>query len=416
MIDRTGRVLGAAGLAVVAAFALWTYREWPGQWSWTVDAVNGSTVLTGPLVGGLAAAFQLNAHRVAAVAQVSPRGWLVPVRSATDAWLVGSVVLLGTGLVAAIVTLAGPHGGPLEWWALSAGISTLAVCALAGALATWWAPQRVVVLAVPVLVFLVGAYAPHPVADLLRHGPSTGSLAGLVWEPGVLVGRVLALVALSGCLVVAMLPWREGRDRRRGRGRRLRLAAAIAAAIALAGALVNLDRVGSYPWTMSDESPSRCRGTAPAVCLSGSSVRHLERTEQALRAPATALADAGVRLPPRFDEELPYRPRSPGRGLLQPLTIDRPSVRDGASLLTRPEACPQWSDPAGPPADVVFEAEQVLVEWMVFRAGGRPEAFDPPMQAWLDQIGSEDTRAWVVRTYAALRSCAFDTITVPWAQ
>lgn len=413
MIDRTGRILGAGGLAAVAAFALWTYREWPGQWPWTVDAVNGSTVLTGPLVGGLAAALQLNAHRLAAVARASPRGWLVPLRSAVDAWLVATLVLLGTGLVAAIVTLAGPHGGPVEWWALSVGVLTLAVCALSGSVATWWVPQRVMVLAVPVLVFLVGAYAPHPVPDLLRHGPSTGSLAGLVWAPGVLAGRVLALLALAACLVVAVLPWRERRGRREGLAR---VGAAVAAAAVLGAALVHLDRVGSYPWTASDEEASHCRGSAPAVCLSGSSVRHLVSTERALRGPATLLAQAGVALPSRFVEDLPYRPVAPGHGVLRPVRTEATSVRDGAALLTRPAPCPQWSDPAGPPDEEVFEAEQVLVEWMVFRAGGRPEPLDPAMQAWLDQIGSEQTRAWVVRTYAALRSCALDTVAVPWAQ
>lgn len=408
-MDRGGRILSGAGIALVAAFALWSYREWPGQWPWTVDAVNGSTVLTGPLTAALAAAVQLTASRLAPVADASPRGWLVPVRSAGIAAATGLAVLTATAVVAAAVTAAGPHGGPLEWWSLSVGVLTLGMCALAGSLAAYWIPQRVVVPAVGVVLFLLGAFGPVLLRDLLRHGPSTGSLAGLVWDPDVLVGRLLGLVAVSACLVVAMLPWRQAR------GRGLRVVLAVAVGAALVGALACLDRAGSYRWTASDETPSRCAGSAPAVCLSASSVRRLSVTHEAVRRPAALLARAGVELPPVFDEELPYRPGDPEHGTLQPVTVERPSLREGAALLTRPSPCPQWSDPAGPPAPVVFEAEQVLVEWMVARGGGRPVAHSPAMKDWLATIGSESATAWVVRTYRSLRTCSFEAVTLPWA-
>lgn len=409
MIDRAGRVLTGAGMAAVTAFALWSYRDWPGQWAWTIDAVNGSTVLTGPLTGAAAAAFQLGANRLVGVADASPRGWLVPLRSAWAAWVIGAVVLASTGVVASCVTILGPHGGPAEGWAVLVGFATLALCALAGSLAAYWVPQLVVVLATPVVLFLLGSFGPGPIPDLFRHGPSTGSLAGLKWVPEVFVGRVLGLVAACACLVVAMLPWR------RQQGRVLRVAVAVTAAGALAAALVALDLAGSYRWTASGERPTECRGSAPAVCLSGSSVRHLVATEAALRRPAELLADAGVDLPAAFDEELPYQEGDPAHGVLQPMTVDRPDFRAGAVLLTRPAPCPQWTDPSGPPADVVFEAESILVEWLVSRSGGRPRAHSPAMRRWLVQIDSDTTIAWVVATYRSLRQCNFDEITTPWA-
>lgn len=409
MIDRSGRIWSGAGIAVVAAFALWSYRDWPGQWSWTIDAVNGSTVLTGPLTGAVAAASQLSAFRLAPVTEVAPRGWSAPIRSAVVAWATGAVVLAATAAATAAITLAGPHGGPLEWWSLSVGLLTLGLCAPAGALATFWCPQRVVVLAVPVVLFLLGTFGPAPVHDLLRHGPSTGSLAGLRWSPEVLAGRVLALIAVGACLVVAMLPWR------RAGGRTARIVLALVVGASAVVALVSLDRVGSYRWTASDETPSRCLGSQPAICVSGSSVRRLAPTYEVIRGPAHLLAEAGVDLPAVFDEELPYRTMDAAHGVLQPVTTNTRSLRDGAALLTRPSPCPQWSDPAGPPAPEVFEAEQVLVEWMVVRGGGRAVAHSPEMRAWLPAIGSAEATGWVLRTYRSLRACTFETITTPWA-
>ena len=409
MSDRVGTWFTALGLAAVTAFALVSYRDWPGQWPWTIDGVNGATVLTGPLTGAIASALQLNANRVIAITAITRRGWLVPMRSAWTASLTAATVFAASVLVTSAVTLVGPHGGPIEWWALGVGLLTLTVCALGGSVAAFWVPQRLTVVAVPVAIFLLGTFAPGVVPELLRHGPSTGSLAGLKWASDVLIGRVFALVAVGGLLVVAMLPWR------RTEGRWRRLMAGFVAVCLCAIALVRLDSVSSSRLVVSDERPSRCTGSAPAVCVSGSSIRLLKPTAEAIREPAAHLAHAGVDLPPVFEELMPSRRGDGAHGMLEIGRTAQPGSRHGAGLLMTPAPCPQWFDRSKPPAGVVFEAQGLLVEWVVAQQGEPIQPTSTEMRRWLTDVDSKAATAWVVATYASLRACRFEQITMPWA-
>lgn len=406
-MDRFGRWIFGVGVAGVAVYALLSYNEWPGQWQWTIDAATGTTVLTGPLVGALAAGLQLSSSSIEDLVRPSPRSWLVPYRAASQAWAVGSVVYIATCLGVMLVTLRYPHGGSFDWWALAMGFIVLAVCAFAGVAITYWLPNRVTVLAAAPLIFLLGTYGPRPLPGILRHGPSTGTLAGLRIDPDVFAAHACAGLSLALCLAVTVLPWRQ-------RGSQLRRAVSAVLAVGLfVGGSVGVGIVGNERWKPSGERPIVCVDGYPTVCVSPSSKRYLHVTASAIQEQARILVSTGINIPGVYDEELP-RVGDPGHGTFILQRAEELSPRDAVAMLTRPSPCPAWSDPEGPPPSAAFDAEYLLVEWAVAKQGEEPFGSGPDMDRWLGQVPSAETDAWARRTFAQLRACDLDEIGMPW--
>ncbi|WP_183095784.1 hypothetical protein, partial [Nocardioides stalactiti] len=197
-----------APMVAVCVFALATIDEWRGSWTGTIDIINGSTVLTGPLLASIAAGIQVSAARVRPVSGASPRSSWVPYRSAVEAWFVGMASYLVMVLMAVVCTLTVPHGGPAQWWALAAGVLVLGLGALIGALAAHLAPTPITVLLVGPALFLVGAFAPDPLPAVLRFGPS-GNLTGLQFSVGDHLGRFGLIVGIGLASAVVFGPWRR---------------------------------------------------------------------------------------------------------------------------------------------------------------------------------------------------------------
>lgn len=396
---------------VVAGYALFAGMRWIGGWAGTVDRVSGTTVLTGPVLASVAAGVQVGAARLRPISEVARRGRLVPYRSASEAWLMGVAAYAATLGAAVAATLSVPHGGPAQWWSLVAGVVVLALASLFGAGAARLFPSGLTVVAAGPVLFLLGAFGPTPVPEVLRFGP-TGSMTGLQLVPSVQAARVVAAVGICLSLAVAMAPWRD-----RGRSLALPLAGGVAAALTVGGSVAVLHTatgIGDNRLEPSSEHASVCAGSGPEVCVAPSDHRFLGATAEAFRKPVEVLREAGVTLPARYEERMPYGPASEGSGTFY-LDGERgaPRFPDSVSLLTHPADCPQWSSAEGPPYSAL-DAVQLVVAWAAAREGGRPEAFSPEMERWLPHIDDPATTAWVVTTFAQLRSCDFASIVMPW--
>ncbi|MGD9960606.1 hypothetical protein [Nocardioides sp.] len=398
-------------LLATTVFVFVSYgAQWRGQWNWTIDTITGSTVLTGPLTAALGAYLAVGQRRIAALSDSAPLGWLVPYRVGLQALMLSSVVYVAGAAGALLVTALGTHGGPISWWALIIGFPVLGVCALFGAAVGHWWPYRVTVLVVAPVVFLFGAFGPHPAADLLRHGPETGSLAGLAFDEQVWSAQVAALVAAGCCLAASVLPWRDPGNTI------VRLSVAGVSVVGLVAALVAADQVGTERFVASDERPTACAGSRPRVCLAPSDRTELVRAARAMDRAAAVLAAGGVAVPDVYEELLPGYQPPVGVGMTGRSSgfQDGDELRSGAANLTVPSACPAWTDPALPPPDPAFDARMLITEWIVLRGGGTPAPFSHESQVWLTKVEGQDANAWVTVTFAALRACDLESIRLPW--
>lgn len=385
---------------------------WRGQWNWTVDAVVGSTALTGPLTAAAAAYLTHRAHGLAPITASAGRGGLVPSRAAAEATAIAVLIFGAATVVAVTATAATTHGGPLAWWALAMGPAVLAVSAALGAsLASLWRHWAGVVLVAPVL-FLVASFAPSPLPDLLRHGPATAGLAGLTYAPGVFLLQLLGLAGLGLSAIGVAVLLRRTHDPRAERQRWA--AGTLGAALALVAAAAALSTGGGARLEVSAERATACRGSAPSVCVSPSNVRHLARTTSAMAPVLEELRDARVRLPDRYEELLPGSPTTTS-GLLQDVQLTTgDDVLTGASLVLTPAGCREWTDPRRPPAEQVFVARDLITGWLLVKDGQRARGWDDASSAWLAEADSDAADQWVRTTFERLRTCRLDEITLPW--
>ncbi len=398
-MNRYSGWLFVPALLVTGAFVLGTDgAEWRGYWNGTVDVITGSTVLTGPLTAALAANLAIGQHRLAAVVGSAPFGWMVPYRVALQALMLSGASYVLTALAAIAVTAASDPGGPFGWWALLIGPLVLAACAMAGAAAGHLLPYRVTVLLAAPAVFLLGAFGPHPAAELLRQGPVSGSLEGLSFDPAVWSSQGAGLVAVVMCGAVCVLPWR---------GRELKpsmLTAAVAGFVALASSLAWSNSVGTDRFVPSDERPTSCGGQLIRVCLAPTNMRNLAATANAMDRAAAILSAGGVALPETYEQLLPgYQPPvEVGMIALDGRADHLDELRSGATYLLFPGACHAWTDPVGPPPDDAFAAQSLIAEWIVMRDGGTPSPFSNEARDWLQQVKDERRNRWVISTFAQL--------------
>lgn len=404
----------AVPFAVLTGYALWAFEHrWIGEWNWTVDTITGTTVLTGPLAAAAAAWLAMDAARLAPLTAATPRAWAIPGRQALQvALLAWGVYAVGAAAALAITALS-VHGGPADLGTLALGPAVLALCALIGTTAGTLAPYRLTSLLAGAGVFLFGAFGPDLPANLLRHGPSSGSLAGLRYDPVVAAAQGLALLGLIVVLVGA-LPVLAGSRRRRLVAASIGLG--VLGATVTGVALTVVAGTDGERFALGDERADACRGEAPRVCVAPSNRVLLDRTARALRQGAERMRAKGLEPAARYEQLLPGRRPSSGAGMLTRLapyedSQDRSWV--WAGLLT-PAACAEWTDPTRPPPDAVFEAQSLLEAWIVAGAEAADSAWSADARAWLARSDSGEARAWARTTYDALRSCDLAAIRLPY--
>lgn len=395
----------------ISVFALLQLRHvWPGQWGSTLDMVTGTTVLTGPLTAAFAGSVALGLHRMAEVADSTPRGVLVPYRAALHAWAWSFLGYAAVASVALAVTFSRPHGGPLQSWVLMIGPAVLLVCAFLGVLAVRAWPHRMAVVLVAPVVFVLTGFGPAPYADLLRPGPTTGSLAGLAFARDHGLLQLTCLLGMAGVLVVVLLPWSRSS---------LRIGTAAALTVCVGVVVVSgAALAGSEAARLlaDDERPTACAGNAPRVCLAPSERRGLARTAAPMAAAARELQEIGIDLPGRYEQLLPgYRPGVDVGMIGVSAETGRLSLAQAAENIATPAGCAAWTDPSQPPPDGAFNGQRLVVNWVLVRAGARPDPWSRAERDWLRTADSAAAQEQVRRIVGQLRSCDLEAIRLPWS-
>lgn len=396
-------------LLIEAIAALSHGAEWRGEWNWTLDYAVGGVILTGPFLAGVAAWGAMRERERRDLNDSTVRGWLVPARVAGGVVVVG---LLGwvIGLAAMLVaTAAVPHGGPVTPWVVLAVPCLLACYAALGAAVGHLLPHRAVVVLVPVVVFALGAFSLGGLGpNVLRIGLTSGTLAGLTWDPVVLAAKAAVLVGVAGVLLAAVAARRIWR--------RWYVAGAVAAAGALlVGGYVVLDRHGSYGFVYSGERATACAPTRPRVCVPPSNRRALVPASRALARAAVPLDKIGVAFADTYVSEAPGVPgrKEDGQFSLGP-QANRTSFSDlwAAQELTRFAApCRAWAQGAPQKA---YDASNAIALWVLRQQGEDGAAFLAETDDWLRTASAADQARWIVRTFAQLRACELGAIVLPW--
>lgn len=392
----------------VLVFAVVTLdnRFW-GQWLWAADLISGLTVLSGPLVAACAAHLGWIQTQLDDLVRTTPRARRVPLRCAFQAWLWGGVGFALSAAAIVLATLLRPHGGPFPLWAAAIGLPVLGVSALFGALAVRVLPSRLTVIAVAPAVFLVGAFGPAPYAELLRQGPSTGSLAGLRFDRSVWLLQFGGLLAVAGVLAAALVV--AGGRVRAVRGLLLPAGVALGSLGVLVTFGAALGEPGRDRLVVSEERPTVCRGVKPTICVAPSSVYGLRATETTLRRALGHLRAVGAEPPDRYEQALP--------GYLPPPSVGVVSVEDGdlraaARSAATPAGCPQWRGSL--PPEKALMAQELIGLWIRGREGEQVVSWTAKGDAWLKRVADPGAEAWIRRTYAQLGTCDFQHIRMPW--
>ncbi len=412
----TRRFLAIISVPLIAttAYALWAFdHRWIGQWAWTIDSITGSTVLTGPLVAALTAWALMEASRLKPITSSTSRVREIPWRLALEVWVVAVAVYVVAAVVALAITAFADHGGPFQVWVLAIGPAVLAVCALVGAVAGHLAPYRLTSILIGAGVFFFGAFAASPFADLLRHGPSSGSLGGLQFDSGVWLLQFLALIGIAVALI-GLLPMLAGQ--RRGAVLPVIVAAGVVLAV---GAAIAVGNGGSSDrrFEASGEGPTACAGDAPEVCVAPSDKVLLKRTAEAMDQGAEKMRAKGLNPPARYEYTLPGREASKDAGVLirlAPYGSSNDKSWIWTNLLT-PAGCEFWTDSSQAPSDQVFEAQALLEAWIVKGVDASKTAWSDQARAWLATSNEPAAKSWAVSTFKALENCTPDAIKLPYS-
>lgn len=398
-------------LVAVEFFALVLARgmPWRGEWNSTLDHVVGTTVLTGPLVGGFAAWISAEDRQRALLLNSTVRGWLAPVRTAAIATGVGVVAVL-IGLAGALLATATvPHGGPFSWWLPAIVVPVLGLNAALGATVGDLWPQRVLVVLVPPGLFFLGALCEFNIGPRgLRQGPTSGSLGGQDFNATDIGLQGLMMVAL----VVALIGAQAVR-------RRVRMPVSVPGTVVAVGAFVvaslNIGGFDDDRLVYTDEQPTACTGKAPRVCLLPSNRRSLEPVALQMQRAAGPLIDAGAKVPATY-VNAGVRPGPMDSGVLflpADANVSDYSVEEATQSISAPAPCPAWYARVAP-AEEAFAAEQLVSDWLLVQLGEPPVGWSEETNDWLEDTPAEQQAADVVALFEKLRTCQLDDITLPW--
>lgn len=407
-MSRIERSIALAALLAVSLYLLFgNGGEWRGEWSWSIYYALGTTVLTAPLVAGLAAWLASSRHGSRAITDAAPRGWLTATYWATAAWALGMAALLGTVVVAVVATALTAHGGPIDTRGWGLAPLTLAAFAAAGAAAGTLVPHPVTAVMVAPMSFLAAMVgSKHDSFAFLRISlPSTGSLAGVRWSDATVLG---SMAGLAGVLLAGLAVCLHGRPRRVAGP----LSGACAVAL-LATSFVTSHAYGSYEYTASDERATACAGHAPEVCVMPSHVAALAALAAETDRLAPYLQRTGARLPARF-AEAPWTNADTSVGAfgLNDGARTRVDAALAAEVLARPADCPAYSADTAPP-EIAFTAPHLIASWLVQQAGGTPDVQSDQEAAWL-RSPAAGQRSWVAQAYRLLTACDVAHLRTPW--
>lgn len=385
---------------LLSVLALWVGgAHWLGEWQWTIDNINGVTVLLGPYAAAAAAWMVWQTETNSVLYASASRGWMVPIRAGIRVWLSAAVAWALAGASGIIGTGSVVHGGPFPWWALMAGPVVLVTCIAIGVAAAHQWPSRIVAILVAPALFVVGGLGANGVIpDLLRQGPGTASLAGLQWDAVNFLFEMLALllIATVGVLVAS---------RRRDAISVRDIALPVSAAVAFVIVSVLSHVVSPQRFVASSEQPTLCSATVPVVCVAASNARALASLSRVFSEFTPAVYKLGFAMPASFREVLPNHAGGAAWGDLNlgaQANDPNASAQEVVTALVTPGDCLAYYDPVGAPSSVVYQAQNMLAEMVTRVSAGNLSDLAHP---WLI--------AWARATYLDLRQCRLNAIKLP---
>jgi hypothetical protein len=387
-------------LLAVSVYGILFRRDWVGEWNWTIDMVNGTATLSGPLLAGVGAVGGIGVHRMRAVTAAYRDTSRLLVRGALETWGVGCAALGIGGAVAVVLTMRSVHGGHPTVWALALGPAVLLAASAVGVGIGYAVPYLITALLLPPLYFCIGALAPATAQIFFRQGPVTGSLAGLDYSPATASATILGTVGLAGCAMTMAIA---------ARARRV-AATIVAGGVVLAGlGLSHLD--DGYRWEPRTEQASACATEDGFLtCVAPSNRVRLAALSYQVATGARLLSEAGAAVPARFDALIPYQNPTRGHGFLPAISANDPAT--AIALLLYPEPCPAWFDPTTPPSNTVGLA-QALIAAIMARETDPSAPIPPEFKAWYAAAENAGAKSWVAVTYGQLRRCELDQIELP---
>ncbi len=402
----------------VELYAVFTRgTPWLGEWNWTTDWINGATVLTMPLVGACAAydASSMLRRESRALVISSPRGLLGFTWPTWSTFLALAPVHAVGLLVGFALNLRADAGGSPSLASVPIAFTALAAAAAIGHGVGLALPQVVAApVAGVVLLALNVVGAGNLVPQFMRIGGATGTLAGLTWDPRVLILDLLIHLALVVGLTwgLAQLLWpRTGRAPR-----------ATTLGGCVLAALISLLALQWNTWPRlrpaTESLALVCHQARVEVCLAETTSRKLSSLSAALDEQVAVLEAARVAVPRRFEQVASATPRlQPGTAPLfiesDVLNSTRTSAEEAAAHLTQPAFCPQLVGDR-PPPPTYFEVRRLLELWLLASLGELTSASvaDPALQQWL--VGTPTRQAdWVATTYAQLTACRLADVSLP---
>jgi hypothetical protein len=406
-------------IILVAEFYAIFYRgmPWAGEWDWTVDWINGATILTGPLVAGCAA-YDTYLWRPASaqnVARSTPRGEWQPALICWANASVGVAVHVSGLITGVVINLWVDTGATVHLQSIPVALLAIIACASIGII-LGYAVRNPVAAPIAVIATFGLAYlaSSGTVPTYFRVGGVTGSMVGLTWDWSVLVLLGLGLGAMSGIALSAIRLHNSPL-----RGVRVGTTAfAIAAAIALVASILGLGQHGDERLT-SQQGPTSfsCAGDTPRVCLASQTQRQLKWLAARMDSSAQVLTAAGASVPRTFRQFVRPSDLQPADGVLfrESTTMNRSrgTAQEVAYYLTTPRDCPElYGDK--PPVDSYFFAQHLLETWILLRHGdiSLDDVRGNEQYEWLSRPSAEQSK-WVAETYTALASCSFTDLKPP---
>ncbi|WP_034611415.1 hypothetical protein [Cellulomonas sp. URHD0024] len=382
--------------------------EWRMEWRWAIDWAGAAIPFVGPVLAGFAAwRSQYVRARFGELLGASRGGARAYAFEFAGAMTWAGASQLVTVCVASVaVVLAGAAGFPplvVLVWQLATLAGYLGLGYAVGQLSY----SRLLPPVVTVGLFFASVQSANGSLPTLwfEVGGATASLAGLTWNPEVVVAQTVLGVSL------ALLPFVVVRPVSRVV---VRASIGVVALVAVVGSLSTLASSGEDRFAYASDSGRVCSGHDPEVCLLPENTPSHTAVDAVFRSLSDAAGGPGGGAPAKFVQALGGRQTSePGQEFVLNGGTVTPDGADPVALVhyfAWNRDC-LWSDEAPPLAarNALDQLQQVLLVRAHFLPADGASSDVAPLLRQPEAV----QRDWITRTLALSESCAFAQL-APW--
>lgn len=403
-----------APLVFISLLALFSRgQQWRGEWVWTVDWANGSTILTGPILAGVVAFDLYRNGRVSwrEMLRGMRRGAGFPLHVITACWLFAVAAHAITLVIAISLTASTRPTGHFPAESLALGPLVLLAFAVLGAISATVGSSFLSVPAAVVFTFgLTYVGATGAVPKVFRIGGSTGSLVGLSVDYRVLL--IISVFLLSLAVACAALAAKAYTPRMTPTA----LTSTVLAVTIGSGAYVYLSMEGDERYRPSANPPNYiCAGESPRVCMAEETTRPLGLLAAEMHRQGKILTDAGIQIPEVYSQEVAGYVPEPSHGVMfmgvDEVNAPAISPYQVSNYLSVPASCDEYYADVAP--ERALAARSIIATLIRSRTGVSGSAFKQGSDAakW---AASPESNAWMSNTFQQLKECHLDDVKLPF--